>query len=204
MTLATARPALDRPSQQSNDARMQLPERLTARQRLAERFIESLIKKYQTASGFPFLNWASDPVSFYALTNLWDDLFQAASGKNFAAFEATLDAKMDPDSPIYDVTARALGRRVLVSPEPEGGTFHFIARDANPDEPFRSELGFSMDLAPERLASAFEIIRAYMSTDIENRADLKALEDVCIEQHAHRFGFTDYDPFASRRAARKS
>ena len=164
-----------------------------------ERFIEPLVKKYQQAPGFPFLDWATDAVSFYALMNLWDDLFKTAAGTAAKEFEATLDVRMDPDSPIYDVTAPGLLRRVKVVPEPEGGTFHFLRSSDQPETGFRSELGFATDIEPRRLSAAFEITRAYMTTQIETEADLATLDAQCVDAYADRFGFSDYDPFRNRR-----
>ncbi len=171
-----------------------------------ETYIDRILQKYQQAPGFPFPDWHRDSVSFYALLNLWDDLFRTASGQAGTPYVATVDVKMDPDSNIYDVTTPQRDRRITVHPEPEGGTFFVLFNPAtegfSPDQipegalPDRTELGFAMDIERNRLIAAFNMIRAYTHSDLTGAESAAAMQSLFEEHYASYFGFADFDPFA--------
>jgi hypothetical protein len=170
-------------------------------------YIDLVLKKYQKAPGFPFDNWTMDSVSFYALMNLWDEIFRTAAGGQMSDFYIAVgEAKMDIDFNIFDVGTRDRTRRVNVHPEPDGGTFFVFAKPATdryaPDLlhlgelPDRSELGFATDLDRNRLIAAFEMIRTYTHTDLPTLEAAEALHDRFVETYRHHFGFPGFDPFA--------
>jgi len=172
-------------------------------------YIDLLLEKYRKAPSFPFTDWASNAVSFYALMNLWDDIFKTAVGQEAASYVAASDTKMDPDSLIYDARTPAGDKAVSVFAEESGGTFHVIWSPAKPDYvpdmahmgilPDRTRLGFATDIERARLIAAFDIIRAYARSDIATEEDAKAFDQACVARYAEVFGFDDYDPFENRR-----
>lgn len=161
-----------------------------------ETFIVRLLKKYGKAPSFPFDDWATDPVSFYALMNLWDDLFRVAAGSRAAGFSAVGDAIMDPESRIYEVMDSGAGIKVNVSHEKEGGTFYLYANEADYDFPFRVYLGFPTDLKSERLAACFDIIRDVLGDPPRSVEEADTMQELLGRRYRHVFGFPDYDPFA--------
>lgn len=170
-------------------------------------FIDLLLKKYRQAPSFPFDDWTTEPVSFYALMNLWDEIFRAAAGKTSDFYIAGGDAQMDIDSLIFHVGTRDKTRRVNVHPEPEGGVFFIFTKTATegyaPDRlhlgelPDRSELGFATDLDRSRLIAAFEMIRTYTHTELPTLDDADALGQTFVKTYKQHFGFPDFDPFSS-------
>lgn len=172
-----------------------------------EKYIDLLLQKYQQAPSFPFLDWTTNPVSFYALMNLWDELFKTAAGSEAEAYEAAVDVQMDIDSNIYDIRTKDRTRRFSVHPEPDGGTFFVIGKSgdagylsAHPDSglwPDRTELGFATDIDRLRLIACFKIIRHYVAVKIGTPSDAELLYKEYAANFRHVFGFPDYDPFAS-------
>lgn len=169
-------------------------------------YIDLLLKKYAQAPSFPFDDWTSEPVSFYALMNLWDDLFRTAAGSMSDFYLAIGDVHMDVDSRIFQVGTRDGTRRVNVHPEQGGGVFFVLAKQKTegyaPERlhlgelPDRSELGFATDIDRDRLIAAFEMIRTYTHADL---ATLDAAEDLHHQfaaAYKKHFGFPDYDPFS--------
>lgn len=159
-------------------------------------YIDLLLKKYRNAPGFPFPDWTTDPVSFYALMNLWDEIFKTAAGTLAAGYAAGSETRMELDSLIYDLVNPAEGKRIAIHPEPEGGTFHLFSKTTDEGAVHRSELGFATDIQPDRLVAAFEIIRAYVRADLPDAAATEALDDRLVAEHKSVFGFPDFDPFA--------
>ena len=160
------------------------------------KYIDTLLVKYRKAPGFPFHEWTSDPVQFYALINIWDEIFRTASGSEAADYEAGGDVKMDPDSLIYDVRRKDRTRRVAVYPEKEGGGFAILTSWGDDGSwPDRTELSLPMDLDRDRLCAAFEMIRHYVKADLPDFAAAEALQADFITKYRHMFGFADYDPF---------
>jgi hypothetical protein len=169
-------------------------------------YIDLLLKKYRQAPSFPFDDWTADPVSFYALMNLWDEIFRTAAGQVSDFYIAGGDLQMDIDSLIFHVGTRDKTRRVNVHPEPDGGVFFILTKTATegyaPDRlhlgelPDRSELGFATDLDRNRLIAAFEMIRTYTHTDLPTLDAADALGQQFIQTYKQYFGFPDFDPFA--------
>ncbi len=169
-------------------------------------YIDLLLKKYQQAPSFPFDDWTTDSVSFYALMNLWDEVFRTAAGQMADFYSAYGEARMDIDFNIFDVGTRDKTRRVNVHPEPDGGVFFIFTKIAtdgySPDRlhlgelPDRSELGFATDLDRDRLIAAFEMIRTYTHTDLPDLDTADALGKTFTDTYKHLFGFPDFDPFA--------
>jgi hypothetical protein len=169
-------------------------------------YIDLLLKKYRQAPSFPFDDWTTEPVSFYALMNLWDEIFRTAAGQLSEFYIAGGDAQMDIDSLIFHVGTRDKTRRVNVHPEPDGGVFFIFTKTATegyaPDRlhlgelPDRSELGFATDLDRNRLIAAFEMIRTYTHTDLPTLDAAEALGKQFVETYKQHFGFPDFDPFA--------
>lgn len=168
-----------------------------------ETHIDTLLRKYEQAPGFPFHDWTTNAVSFYALMSLWDEVFKTAAGQRASDFEALRDAQMDKDSLIYDVGTRDRTRRVNVYPEQNGGTFNLFFHGTTGGDllgqnhlPDRSSLGFATDLQRDRLVACFEIIRAYLSTPLTQAEMVEDLDAALIKSFRHVFGFPDFDPFA--------
>jgi hypothetical protein len=169
-------------------------------------YIDLLLQKYRQAPTFPFDDWTEDAVSFYALMNLWDELFRVAAGRMSDFYMAIGDIQMDVDSRIFQVGTRDGTRRVNVHPEQGGGVFFVIAKQATegyaPDRlhlgelPDRSELGFATDIDRNRLISAFEMIRTYTHTELPTLEAAEALHAEFVGKYKDHFGFPDYNPFA--------
>jgi hypothetical protein len=169
-------------------------------------YIDLLLQKYRQAPSFPFDDWTTDPVSFYALMNLWDELFRTASGQMSDFYLASHDAQMDIDFNIFDVDTRDKTRRVNIHPEPDGGTFFIFTKPATEgytqdrlplgELPDRSELGFATDIERNRLIAAFDMIRTYTHTDLATLDDAEALGRTFVAMYKQHFGFPDFDPFA--------
>jgi hypothetical protein len=169
-------------------------------------FIDLLLKKYQRAPGFPFHDWTTDSVSFYALMSLWDEPFRTASGQTTHFYFAIGDAKMDNDSLILDVALRDHSRRVSVHPEPDGGMFLITAKPQMdgyaPDRihagylPDRSHLSFASNIERGRLIAVFEMINTYTHAPLATLAMAEQLNDQFVGTYRHIFGFPDFDPFA--------
>jgi len=170
-------------------------------------FVDLLLKKYRKAPSFPFVDWTTNSVSFYALMNLWDELVKAAAGSKVSDYSATSDVTMDPNSNIYDIISPDKTRRISAHPEHDGGTFYLITKygdeDFNPSKgdldawPDRSQLGFPTDLQRDRLIACFEIIRAYTHADLPTLETVEDLNQMLVEKYNHVFGFPDFDPFAA-------
>lgn len=158
-----------------------------------QRFIDLLLKKYRQAPDFPMLDWTTNPVSFYALMNLWDELFKTAAGGAASVYVAYGDVEMDEDSNIFRVEHPDGSKLITVYPEPKGGTFHILKRSSG-----GYELGFATDLDPARLTAAFEIIRAFIRANLTEDGAAQALEKHLVETYHHHFGFDDFDPFEDR------
>ncbi|MEM9871396.1 MAG: hypothetical protein AAF822_09065 [Pseudomonadota bacterium] len=173
-----------------------------------ETFIDALLRKYQQAPNFPFHDWTTNSVSFYALINLWDELFKTAAGQQVVQFEALRDVEMDIDSLIYDVGTQDRTRRVSVYPEQDGGTFNLFFKEKTDgyrperahlgDLPDRTSLEFATDLQANRLVACFDIIRTYLSTACPDSELAAELEARLIKTHRHVFGFSDFNPFEGR------
>ncbi len=150
-------------------------------------YISKLLEPYRKAPDFPLADWAENPVSFYAIVNLWDDIFRTAAGSAGDGWRAVGDARMDPDSFLYHVESGDGGRRLLISHAPDGGLF-FVedGRDAG------TKLEIVCDLDEKRLAASFQMIRAFAAAETEQLPDLDA---TFVAAHAPHFGFPDHDPF---------
>jgi hypothetical protein len=169
-------------------------------------YIDILLKKYQKAPSFPFDDWTTYSVSFYALMSLWDEVFRTAAGKLADFYVANGDAKMEEFSFILDIGTRNKTRRVTIQPETTGGVFFIATKPATehyaPDllhlgeRPDRSELGFAADLDRNRLIAACDMIRIYTHTDLPDIAAAEALDRHFVETYKHLFGFPDFDPFS--------
>jgi hypothetical protein len=172
----------------------------------ASTYIDLLLRKYRQAPNFPFDDWTTNSVSFYALMNFWDELFRTAAGQLSDFYTANSDVKMEEFGFILDTGTRDKTRRVTIQPEREGGVFFIGTKRATdnyaPDLlhlgelPDRSELGFATDLDCNRLIAAFEMIRTYTHTDLPTLDDAEALDRQFVETYKHLFGFPDFDPFA--------
>ncbi len=159
------------------------------------RYIEKLLKKYRQAPSFPFDDWCVNPVSAYALTNLWDDLFRVAAGEMSGSFVAAVDMPLDEDSHIYDVIRKDRRKRFNVRPQAEGGDFGLLVGWQNDTLPDRTELCFTTDLQPARLAAAFDMTREWLLHDIE-RSEIEkgfALNDAFVGRYADVFTFPQDD-----------
>jgi hypothetical protein len=166
-------------------------------------YIGLLLKKYRQAPSFPFDDRATDPVSFYALMNLWDEIFRIAAGQTQAFYFGNDTVRMEPSSVIFDVSTRDKTRRVDVYPQPTGGDFFVAAKLATdgyaPDLlhlghlPDRSELAFQCDLDPARLAAAFDMIRTYTHASIVTADDVDAMDAAFSSAYGKLFGRTEND-----------
>jgi hypothetical protein len=169
-------------------------------------YIDLLLKKYQRAPSFPFHDWTTNSVSFYALMNLWDELFRTAAGQLSDFYIASGDVKMEEFGFILDIGTRDKTRRVTIQPEANGGVFFIGTKHATdhyaPDLlhlgelPDRSELGFATDLDRNRLIAAFEMIRTYTHTDLPTLDGAEAMDRQFVDTYKRHFGFADFDPFA--------
>lgn len=169
------------------------------------KYIDTLLRKYQKAPGFPFYEWTRDPVQFYALINIWDEIFRVAAGSEAARYEAGNDVKMDLDSLIYDVRRADKTRRIAVYPEKEGGVFAILTSrgDDEYDQygegsgywPDRTELSLAIDLDRNRLCAAFDMIQRYVREDLPDFSAAESLHADLITKYRHMFGFSDYNPF---------
>jgi hypothetical protein len=169
-------------------------------------YIDILLKKYQKAPSFPFDDWTTYSVSFYALMSLWDEVFRTAAGKLADFYVANGDAKMEEFSFLLDIGTRNKTRRVTIQPETSGGVFFIAPKPATehyaPDLlhlgelPDRSELSFATDLDRNRLIAAFDMIRIYTHTDLPSLDAATALDQQFVATYQHLFGFPDFEPFA--------
>ncbi len=159
-------------------------------------YVDTLLKKYRQAPGFPFEDWTRDPVQFYALVNIWDELFRVAAGNHSVDYMAGNDVVMDIDSLIYDVRKNDRTRRVAVYPEKEGGSFAILTSRGDGDYwPDRTELSLPTDLDRDRLCAAFEMIYRYVRADLNDFSSAEDLQAEFIRKYRHLFGFRDYNPF---------
>jgi hypothetical protein len=167
-------------------------------------YIDLLLKKYRQAPSFPYDDWATDPVSFYALMNLWDEIFRSAAGQMSDFYIAQGDVRMDASSVIFDVTTRDKTRRVDIYAQPENGDF-FLATKLQTDGyapellhlghlPDRSELAIQCDLDRDRLIAVFAMIRAYTHAGLPTLDDADALGAAFEKTYRHLFRFPDPGP----------
>lgn len=172
---------------------------------ITSKYIDTLLKKYRKIPGFPFQEWTRDSVQFYALINIWDEIFKTAAGAEADHYEAASDVKMDPDSLIYDVRRKDKTRRIAVYPEKDGGGFAILTSRGDEEYvshgadsgywPDRTELSLPTDLNTERLCAAFEMIRLYVRADLPDFAASESLQANFITKYRNIFGFSDYNPF---------
>ncbi|HHL2459782.1 TPA: hypothetical protein ACQ30S_004119 [Yersinia enterocolitica] len=170
-------------------------------------YIDLLLKKYRKAPQFPFDDWAEDPVSFYALINLWDEMFRAAAGEMAFGYVAMQDVSMDEFSPLCDVVTARRDRHVTIRHAREGGGFLLVSKAGDPDFrpenipvgalPDRSWLDVSSDLERDRLCAVFEIIRDYVHTPLPDLGLAEELERRFIIRHRAAFRTDLDDPFES-------
>lgn len=165
-------------------------------------YIDTLLKKYRKAPSFPFEDWVENPVSFYALINIWDEIFSVAAGQKKHLYEAYGEVKRDIDSSVYQVIHKAERKKFEVTHEPIGGTFylitHFDPFDSDDESKDMYTLGIVSDLDRTRLICCFNIIRHFTHTPITCEADRKEMENLFISSYSQYFKFPDYDPFAPR------
>lgn len=165
-------------------------------------YIDTLLKKYRKAPSFPFIDWKENTVSFYALINLWDELFSTAAGKARESYRALGDATQDPDSYIYRVIHNDNGKKFSVTPQdsPEdGGIFYLIT---NPGEKANGsddqyDLGYVGDLDRNRLIGVFNMLQRYVKTPIASDDDRKKMDRLFVANYGKRFGFPDHNPYNS-------
>ncbi|PZO65518.1 MAG: hypothetical protein DI498_09435 [Paracoccus denitrificans] len=168
-------------------------------------YIDLLLKKYRQAPQFPFDDWAESPVSFYALINLWDEVFRAAAGERASDYVAMQDVSMDEFSPLYDVVTAGRDRHVTIRHACEGGGVLLVSKkgDTNfrPEDipvgalPDRSWLDVSCDLNQDRLCAVFEMIRDYVRTPLPELGMAEELERRFIIRHRTAFRTEQDDPF---------
>ncbi|WP_411840265.1 hypothetical protein [Paracoccus sp. ME4] len=168
-------------------------------------YIDLLLRKYRQAPQFPFDDWAQDPVSFYALINLWDEVFRTAAGERASDYVAMQDVRMDEFSPLCDVVTAGRDRHVTIRHAQEGGGFLLVSKAGDPDFrpenisvgalPDRSWLDVSSDLDRERLCAVFEMVRDYVRTPLPALGQAEELERGFIIRHRAVFRTTTDDPF---------
>ena len=164
-----------------------------------EHYIHRLLQKYQKYPGFPFDDWVQNAGSFYALINIWDEIFSVAAGEAKEKYKALGDAKQHPDSYIYQVCNSASRKKIRVTYSEYGGTFHVLSNVVDPgrENMNKYELGFVVDLERNRLVSCFNMIRYYVSNSIEGESDREDMDNFFIDSYGEYFGFEDYNPFNS-------
>ncbi|MEP3344969.1 MAG: hypothetical protein ABJN34_03755 [Litoreibacter sp.] len=159
-------------------------------------FIDTLLEKYKKAPSFPFHDWVENPVSFYALINLWDDIFKAAAGKVALEFVAANEIKQDPDSKVYSVVHLGLSRIVHVSHDDEGGLFFLSESQPGPDDDAPLDrLEIISDISRPQLIASFEILREFARADLSAPGARSALEKDFVARFKNAFGYPDFDPF---------
>ncbi len=168
-------------------------------------YIDLLLKKYRQAPQFPFDDWAEDAVSFYALINLWDEVFRTAAGERASDYVAMQDVSMEEFSPLFDVVTARRDRHVTIRHAREGGGFLLVSKagdaDFRPEDipvgalPDRSWLDVSSDLDQDRLCAVFEMIRDYVRTPLPNLGLAEKMEQRFIVHHRAAFRTDLDDPF---------
>ncbi|WP_147253000.1 hypothetical protein [Thalassospira profundimaris] len=164
-----------------------------------ETYIDTLLKKYKKAPGFPFKDWVVNPVSFYALINIWDELFSVAAGREKQGYKALGEAKQQKDSYVYQVYDPVSKKKFRVTYSENGGTFHVLTSVVDPgrEDLDEYELGFVVDLERDRLVCCFKMIQYYVSHSIKNENDRKDMDQFFVDHYGKYFGFEDYNPFNS-------
>ena len=165
-------------------------------------YVDNLLKKYEKAPSFPFKDWMDNPISFYALINIWDDVFSVAAGRKKEEYVALGDAKQDVDCYIYRVINIREKKKISVTPQngnEVGGIFYLItnrgeSEDGSDDE---YDLGVVGDLDRNRLICIFHMIRHYVSVEIKNEKDIEEMESLFVSNYGKYFGFSHYNPFNS-------
>ncbi|WP_298258166.1 hypothetical protein [uncultured Litoreibacter sp.] len=159
-------------------------------------FIDTLLEKYQQAPSYPFHDWVENPVSFYALINLWDDIFKAAAGKVALEFVAANELKQDPDSKVYSVVHDGMSRIMHVSHDAEGGLFFLAESQPSPDEDAPLDrLEIISDISRPQLLASFQMLREFARADLSAPDARSALEQDFVIRFKSAFGYPDFDPF---------
>lgn len=159
-------------------------------------FIDTLLEKYKQAPSYPFHDWVENPVSFYALINLWDDIFKAAAGKVALEFVAANEIKQDPDSKVYSVVHVGLSRIVHVTHDAEGGLFFLAESQPSPDENAPLDrLEIISDISRPQLIASFQMLREFIRADLSAPDARYTLEQDFVARFKSAFGYPDFDPF---------
>ena len=171
-----------------------------------DRYIDTLLKKYQKAPSFPFHDWIENDISFYALINIWDEIFKNAAGKYADDYVALGDVEQDINSSIYQIKHKEKNIVFGVSPTSPscdsdvGGIFNLLHTFYSPElQPMddKFELGIVCDLNRERLICLVHIIYHFTHNLPENYDELQQMNQMLIKKYGHHFGFPDYNPFKS-------
>lgn len=169
-------------------------------------YINTLLKKYQIAPSFPFDDWVENSVSFYALINIWDEIFKTAAGSHKGDYIALGDAQQDEYSFIYQVKHKAQNVVFVVTPSwpaletKVGGDFAVLHTVYPPElQPMddKFELGVNSDLDRDRLVCLFQIVRQFTHDLPKNGEDVAQFNESMIAQFGRYFGYPNYNPFNS-------
>lgn len=165
-----------------------------------------ILKNNQKTPSFPFDDWVENPVSFYALINIWDEIFRAASGKLSDDYVAYGDAEQDEYSFIYRV--KHVKRNVVVWVTPswpalktkiggDGGILETIYPPEMQPREDKYELNINSDLDRDRLVCFFMMIRHFTHNLPESSGDVVRYNEMYIERYGKYFGYPNYNPYNS-------
>ncbi|OKH88352.1 hypothetical protein [Thalassospira sp. TSL5-1] len=163
-----------------------------------EHYIDRLLQKYQKYPGFPFDDWVQNAGSFYALINIWDEIFKASAGKLFADYVAYGDAQQDEYSFIYRVKHVKKNAVVWITPSwpalktkigGDGGILETVYPPEMQPRDDKYELNINSDLDRDRLVCFFEMIRHFIHNLPENSVDVERHNKMYIERYGKYFGW---------------